>query len=773
MVGPIEQLHYTWAARGAEGINRFQIAALSPGLRSPAMGHLLPVIRKICRYDRPQQADEELLPVSFGWFDHREHRVAFSRVGIPRSQDRRGNFAAHIVVAPAAMLSEADIASSFGSPFWWTGNAASTGEAPEGLVETEGFQLPAVERAELLRDRIEPPPEPPPSALVLARGLLSLPADGRLSVLDQDGQFGPALRVLARRLPEALEDVSLSTYEGGASSVSFDAIGTNRPLGRADQCDLSDGESLDPEARRLLEELLGAGEEQERLRAAARGRVPAGGGRRGGALWQAAGRLRVLARSESAIDAPTTDALATPNAILYLSRVPAGVANVAAAARGGGTAILAALRAAWEEMGGEPREALCAALADSHLAAGDLGGVAALLETLPAGPPREAMLEQFLRAALDDEVLARSLRAEDAVLLVDRAAREGTSAAEAGPLLRGAARHLGSCAEVSTLPRPYLATMWRTALVEGGDDAALAAALMRRPALLTEIELGEEEKDRCMALLERLPPQRLERVLPALLPQLAEPERRPRLDASLRRLSTGLAGRVLVQAMANAREWRGAPPAVLSEMCDAAAVPLVAADVAPLALELLDLSLSENGQRAAKLLRVTVVRSRGSALEAAKGTAALEHSGLRAAIAQRAMACAVDEIRRPEEVAAVWRMLAELSPEEGDGERLRLLLAYCRQGYSSAAAAAVLAWMAGYLLPANPKLLTRGSRLRDREAEGLALELVSSVFWHDMIAMEPAVERADRRCRSWWKGLDAHRRKEMKRREREGKRRRR
>jgi hypothetical protein len=766
--GRIEQLRYTWAARGAEGVNRFQIAALSAGLRSPAMGPLLPAIRKICRYDRPQGADD-VLPVSFGWFDHRDHRVAFSRVGIPRSQDRRGNFAAHVVVAPTGLLGEADVASTFGSPFWWTGHAAGTGEAAEDLAEEEGFRLPAIELAELLRDRIEPPPAPPLSALVLAQGLLALPADGRLSVLDDAGRFGPALRVLARRLPEALEGVSLSTYEAGSSNVPFDAIGTNRPTPRARQCDLADGESLDPEARRLLEDLLGAGEEPEWLRAAARGSAPAGARRRGETLWQAAGRLRNLAQSESAIDAPAARALATPNAILYLSRVPAGVANVAAAARGGSAAILDALRAAWGEMGGEPREALCAALVESHLAAGDLGGVAALAETLPGDPPREAMLERVLRAALDDEGLARSLRADDAVLVVDRAARQGVGAGEAEALLRGAARHLGRCAEVSTLPQPYLAAMFRTALAERGDDAALAATLLRRPALLAEVELGEDEKVRCLALLERLPPPRLERVLPALLPRLAEPQRRARLDAALRRLSTGSAGRVLVQAMANAREWQGTPPAALSEMCDDGAVPLIAAGVAPLALELLDLSRSENGLRAADLLRATIRRSPGSALEAAEGTAALEHPGLRTAIAERAMVCAVDEVRRPEEVTAVWKTLADLDPGGGDGERLRLLLTYCRQGYSSGAAAALLAWMASYLLPANPELLGRGARLRDREAEDRAHELVAGVFWHDMIAMEPTVERTDRRCRSWWKGLDAHRRKEAKRREREEK----
>jgi hypothetical protein len=773
MAGPIEQLHYTWAARGAEGVNRFQIAALSSGLRSPAMGPLLPVIRKVCRYDRPQggREGEELLPVSFGWFDHREHRVAFSRVGIPHSQDRRGNFAAHVIVAPAGTLSEADVASTFGSPFWWTGDATGSGKATESRAEEEGFQLPPIELEGLLRDRVEPPSAPPLAALALAQGLLSLPAEGRLSVLDHDWQFGPALRMLARRLPEALEGVSLSTYEAGSSNVRFDVIGTNRPASRARQCDLADRESLDLEARQLLEQLLGAGEEPERLRAAARGGAAQAGGRRGEALWQAAGRLRALTRSESAIDGPTAQAVATPNAILYLSRVPVGVANVAAAARGGGSAILAALRTAWEEMGGEPRDALCDALVESHLASGDLGGVAALAETLPDGPPRDAMLERVLRAARDDEGLARSLRADDAVLLVDRAARQGTSAAEAKALLRGTARHLGRCTEVSTLPRPYLVTMFRAALVDGGDDAALSATLLRHPALLAEVQLDEDERDRCLALLERLPPPRLERALPALLPQLAEPERRARLDAALRRLSTGSGGRVLVQAIANAREWAGAAPAVLSEMCDDAAVPLIAAGVAPLALELLDLSRSENGPPAADLLRATIVRSRGSALDAARGAAALGHSGLRAAIAERAMVCAIDEVRRPEEVMAVWRALADLNPGGGDGERLRLLLAYCRDGYSSGAAAAVLAWMASYLLAENPGLLSRGARLRDREAEDLANELVAGVFWHDMVAMEPAIERSDRRCRSWWKGLDAHRRKEAKRREREKKKR--
>ncbi|HZK15412.1 MAG TPA: hypothetical protein VFC52_02340, partial [Solirubrobacterales bacterium] len=186
--GPIEQLHYTWAARGAEGINRFQIAAISPGLRSSTMGALLPVIRRVCRYERPAGGDVAL-PPSFGWFEHREHRIAFLRVGIPRERDRRGNFTAHVVVAPAGRLGEADIASTFGSPFWWTGKGDAEGE---GEPEDRDFTLPSIELADLLRDRLEPPAAPSSAALALSAGLLALPAEGRLSVFDDGTRFGSA-----------------------------------------------------------------------------------------------------------------------------------------------------------------------------------------------------------------------------------------------------------------------------------------------------------------------------------------------------------------------------------------------------------------------------------------------------------------------------------------------------------------------------------------------------------------------------------------------------
>lgn len=759
--GPIEQLHYTWAAKGAEGINRFQIAAISPGLKSSAMGSLLPVIRRVCRYERPA-GGEDVLPRSFGWFEHRAHRIAFLRVAIPRERDRRGNFTAHIVVAPAGLLSEADVASTFGSPFWWTGEVGGREEG--GSEASSGFVLPTIDRADLLRERTEPPPAPPPAALVLARGLLALPAEGRLSVADDGTRFGPALRLLARRLPEALDGVSLSTYEGGSPGAPFDVIGGPRTGAGPGGCDLAGEGSLDPEARGLLEELLGTGEEPERLRVAARRGTPVRTGRAGGALWEVAGSLRALAAAEGSIDAAAIRALGTPEAILYLCRVPPGVANVAVAARGGGAAILGALRGAWAEMSGGTRDALGAALSEAQLAAGDLCGTAALAGAVPEGSHREAILDRALAAALGDEGLARSLGPDDAALLLERAARSRVGAEQAGGLLQAVASHLGRCAELSALPRSYLAAMFRAALVGDGEDAQLVEALLRHPALLLDADLSEGEKDRCLALLGRLPPPQLERVLPALLPRLAGGDRRQPLEAALDRLSTGAAGRVLIQAMAGARGDEAARRA-LSEICEERAVPLIAAGVTPLALELLGASSSDSGQAAAELLRATVHRSPGSAIDAARRSASIEPPALRGALAERALACALDDARGPGEVTAVWATLEDAYPGAGAEERLRLLLEFGLLGTGGVGTAAMLAWIAGWLLPERQDMLRRTGGLRDRKAEDLARDVAAGTPWHCMREMEPHVNGAGRRCLSWWKGLEAHRRKEAKRRE--------
>lgn len=72
----------------------------------------------------------------------------------------------------------------------------------------------------------------------------------------------------------------------------------------------------------------------------------------------------------------------------------------------------------------------------------------------------------------------------------------------------------------------------------------------------------------------------------------------------------------------------------------------------------------------------------------------------------------------------------------------------------------MLAWVARWWLPEHPDMLRRNGKLRDRETEERARDVAAGTPWHCMREMEPHVEGAGRRCLSWWKGLEAHRRKE-------------
>jgi hypothetical protein len=103
MAGDIAQLHYSWSRRGVEGANRFQIVRMSASLDAGRLRPLLPTVRRICRYDRPA-GRAEVLPTSFGWFDHEHHRIAFRRVALPPRAGPDARERARIVVRLAVLV---------------------------------------------------------------------------------------------------------------------------------------------------------------------------------------------------------------------------------------------------------------------------------------------------------------------------------------------------------------------------------------------------------------------------------------------------------------------------------------------------------------------------------------------------------------------------------------------------------------------------------------------------------------------------------------------
>ena len=758
--GPIEQLHYTWAPRGVEGINRFQIAAISPGLKKSAMARLMPAIRKICRYDRPKP-EAATLPVSFGWFDHRGYRIAFSRVGLPRSAGKRAGFAAHVLVGPPAVLGEASIASTFGSSFWWTG--LSERDHEEIAAGKRDFELPALGLEDVLADRIEDGDAPRPAVLALGYGLLTLPAEGRLAVRDERGDFGPALRQLALRLPEALAGVSLSTYEGGSATFPFRVLGTARPGPRSRGCDLAEPGEVDGEDRRLLERLLGSSPEDELLREAARHAAGAGAGAE--ALWAVAGELADLADRERAADAGIARTLTDPDVVVYVSRGKAGPANVARALYGGALPVRDALARAWTRIGSAVRDALAEAIVGTRVEAKDFAGIAAAVAALPEAQAREAALDRALAAVGEEEGLARTLLAEDAEALIARAAERGAAASGMSELLTGAARHVDRCAARRDVPRDYLTAMFKAGLGDARNDHALAEALRVRPDLLVGSKLDDEQRDACLELLERLPAQRLESVLPGLLPTLADGERIARVRTLLSRLSAESGGRCIVAAGALGLDGGGAS-LTIDELCDDWAALLVRRGMVALAVEVLDCGGSPNESRAAHLLRREVRHPAEPALPLVREATAVRHDSLRSALLERALDRAAAGVRRPEDVNQIWPVLSEVFDRATDAQLLERLLEHASRSLGGACGPPVLAWVATELLPARPKLLGRGARLRERESEERARTLAAAAPEHEMEAMRPWVDRTDRRCLAWWKELERQSRKHSRRRRR-------
>lgn len=698
----MEQLHYTWASRGTEGINRLQIAAISAGLRSSSTAPLLPAIRKVCRYERPP-GGEDRLPVSFGWFEHRRRLIAFSRVGLPQSRVRRGNFAAHVLVAAPEELSGADVASTFGAPFWWTGYEA---EAEEEAAAERGFELPPVEREQLLAGRVEPPPEVTPPALALSHGLLTLPAEKRLAVVDGGGEFGPALRVVAWRLPEALTGISLSTYEGSAPGFAFRVIGTAGRLPRSVPCDLRAADSLEPADRLLLEQLLGTEPGHAALRAAIRPTAAAGGGAaaaRGTTLWSAARALTSMAAEQRPADGQALRALTTPDAIVHVCDGPAGAANVAEATWVGGDAVHRALGSAWPRLRAGTRDALLAALTERCLAARDLGGIAAVAEALPDSHAADRLVDGALDAALTDGGRsAESLRGEDAALLIGR----------------------------------------------------VVARRRRRGGL------SEAERNLCVVLLGRAATPQLEAALPPLLPALATADRAGAVEGLLARLSAPVAARCLLQATGT-RRLPAEATAVLGRFCDAYAAALAGRGAVPLALQLLGRSGTRDGSLAAELLGAATRGSTAAAAFAARRAGEIERADLREAVAERAMDRAVEVARSPDEVDAIWDALARAHPGAEESELLRRLLERVERR-PGAGGAAVLAWAASSLLPDHSKLLRRGA-LRDSEAQEIACRVAGRLSPWQLSSGREGAKKAGRRYGAWWKGLETHKRKRARR----------
>jgi hypothetical protein len=731
----VEQLYYTWAPRGVEGINQFQVAAISPGLKAgPAMA-AMPMVRRLCRYDRPRGQGADT-PVSFGWLEHEGYRIAFRRVGLPAEMGKRGNFAAHCLVALTSDLSEAAIAASFGAPFWWDGIKVGQEEEPS-------LDLPAIGFAEITVEGHEPRAEETQAGIALAYHVFTKPPEARLSIAASAEDLGRALRVVAWLAPEALAGLSFSTYEGHPV-FPFDLIGSEAPQPGLLSCSLVLPDDLDEGGLLTLDQLA----KGDCLGRAAARTARAEGTSTAGAIWDAAKRIVGLGRGEA--DTDVEDLLADAGAIGIICETEQGRAAVAAAAQRGRPGVLAAIGAAAAAMKGGNADALTAAIADRYRSSSQAFGCAAIADAL-GGSRGEVVLEAALTLALVEEKAAATLSAEDAARLLARASRRGASVAEAELLLRGARVQIAACAAEPEVPTPYLARMFVLGLDDPFAPVGLVAAVRARPGLLAEVRLDETGKDRCFNLLRRLDPQGRQDLIPSFLYELADDPWGRGLWPLLSSLPPAVAARCVLDAPR--RDFAAAPPDSISQICDDLATGLLSTDATRLALQILGRSGSKESDLAVRLVEGIGQRADANAAIAIEAVERLGRWGLGGAVAELAAERAVASVRAPTDVAAAWRALEALLPEAGEEEVLHRLLAAAVRDSQAAGAAEILAWIAAREAPSGSKLFTMRGSLRDAESDAMALELVARTPAFMLEQIDESLEPSSRYARKWWKHL--------------------
>jgi hypothetical protein len=206
----VEQLLYTWAAQGMEGLGRFQVVASTPRLAKPSKARSIAL--ELCIYERPSAPVDEP-PVSFGWLTRGRTRIAFRRKETGRDGvGRPGNFAAHILIGTREELPPDQLCASFASDCWWDGSmgdlAVGKPLTPLDVFRWGDADLPVPTAA--TRDVV---------AALLGR------TDQRLTLPLGPAELACALRYAAATLPGIVDDLSVSTYEGERLATVFDVLG--------------------------------------------------------------------------------------------------------------------------------------------------------------------------------------------------------------------------------------------------------------------------------------------------------------------------------------------------------------------------------------------------------------------------------------------------------------------------------------------------------------------------------------------------------------------
>jgi hypothetical protein len=711
---PLDQLYYTWAPHGVEGVNQFQVAAISSGLRSGATATAMPMIRRLCAYDPPR--DTEQLPVSFGWLDHEGSRIAFHRVGLPLEVSSRGNFAGHFLVGPAEDLPEASIAGLFGAPFWWKGFDS---ESPEFQVDFEGdFELPQLRLDEL------PIADPPDEASVRAGQALlyrifSHVPDARIAVTASADALGTAIRAAAQLAPEALGGLSFSTYEG-EPIFPFDVVGGAGAGSSAIPQSLELPKDLDDLSALTLDALGGPGRlsgAAARVAAPYRAASPP-------KIWDAA--RQIVGTVREGAGAETLGMLAEPAVVRFACESGEGLDTVITVVQSGAHGVAATLKDACSEMDPAVVEKLGSAVEERYRSTREPAGCGAFAAAL--GAAADAALDVVLERVLKDEREGASLRGEDAAAILARAAERGFDAASARPLLRALHREALSCAKAPPVPSEYLAVMFELGLSDS-DAGRLVEVIRARPAVLSLVQLDGSENKRCLPVLQ----------------QLAD--------------SVGpVAAGQCIAALPPRRDSAGLPP-TMSRVCDEIASRLLLEHEQSLAIQVLERSGSSDATNALGVFWDGSARSRQILDVAAHGSHGIRLPYLRQAVIGIALVRAVAAITAAADVASVWRALEGRHSGDDEMERLHRLLALAEEYGTEATVAEVLAWVAIVKAPTNPKLVSRLGRIRNGEVDELSLRLAPRTSETALSSQDELVKQSNRRTRRWWKRLHKQQRK--------------
>lgn len=212
-----EQLLFTWAPKGPIGPG-FQPVAATARLADPHSDLAQAAVR-FCRYARPAGLDDPATaPVSYGWANVGPDRVVFRRgyLGLD-ANGRPGNFYAHILVGPAAAAPAGELARRFDSAFWWRG------EPVADYLARFGARFDAVRLADVAPG---PLPEVGETDLVAFTDAV-FGALGEVPVVlpHAPATVAELVGALSRRLPGALERLSVSTYEHLDTAAEFDIVG--------------------------------------------------------------------------------------------------------------------------------------------------------------------------------------------------------------------------------------------------------------------------------------------------------------------------------------------------------------------------------------------------------------------------------------------------------------------------------------------------------------------------------------------------------------------